>query len=67
MNVEGSMRMGADVVVDATDHFNAFCGEECTDNALVEVCAGPLFPHKDEFHVQTLHSFLMPDETRKDW
>ena len=66
LNVEGSMWMGADMVADATDHFNAFCSEEITDNELVEVCASPLFTHNDEFHVQTLQSFIMPDETCKD-
>ena len=64
--VEGSKWMGADMVADATDHFNAFSSSEITDNELVEVCAGPLFTYNDEFHVQTLQSFVMPDETSKD-
>ena len=37
--------------------------KETLSNDFVEVCVGPLFTHKDEFHVQTIQPFRMPDES----
>ena len=52
-----------DDVDSAINRFMKGVSKETLSNDLVEVCVGPLFTHKDEFHVQTIQPFRMPDES----
>ena len=52
-----------DDVDSAITRFMKGVSKEKLSNDFVEVCVGPLFTHKDEFHVQTIQPFRMPDES----
>ena len=44
------------------DAFEEYAATETLVNSCVEVALGPLFLDADEFHVQTVRSFVMPAE-----
>ena len=47
----------------AISRFRKGISNETLSNDFVEVCVGPLFTHKEEFHVQIIQAFRMPDES----
>ena len=47
----------------ALSRFREGVSNETLSSDFVEVCVGPLFTHEEEFHVQTLKAFRMPDES----
>ena len=47
----------------ALSRFREGVSKEPLSSDFVEVCVGPLFTREEEFHVQTLKGFRMPDES----
>ena len=47
----------------AISRFRDGVSKESLSNDFVEVYVGPLFTREEEFHVQTIKGFRMPDET----
>ena len=47
----------------AISSFKKGVSKETLSSDFVEVCVGPFFTREEEFHVQTLKGFRMPDES----